>query len=60
VAWWTRLGLLGVVALLIGWLVHRAGSPAPLSDLDRVLAVALPFIAVVVLALHLAQVDEDK
>jgi len=60
VPWWARLALLGVVALLTGWLVYRAGNPGPLSDLDRLLALALPFVAVVVLGLHLAQVDDDR
>ena len=60
VSGWVRLGFLALVALLTGWLVFRAGSPGPLSDLDRLLALSLPFIAVVVLGLHLAQVDEHR
>jgi hypothetical protein len=60
VAWWVRLGLLGLLALLLGWLVYRAGNPAPMGDLDRLLALAFPFLAVTVLGLHLAQVDKDQ
>ena len=58
--WWAKLALLAVVGLLIAWLLFRAGSPGQLTDLDRLAALALPFVAVVVLGLHLAQVERDE
>jgi high-affinity Fe2+/Pb2+ permease len=59
VAGGARLVLLTLLALIVGWLIYRAGGPSPLSDFDRLLALALPFLAVLVLALHLTQVENN-
>jgi hypothetical protein len=58
VAWWFRAVLIVLVVAITLALIARASS-VHVSQFDQVLAVALPFVAIVVLAALLAQTEAD-